>query len=254
MKRLVMLLIAVLVTAQAWGLNLEPLSMRFTPSGRDSIRTFRVTNTQDESIAVRIQMTSRELQSNGEEFRRPADTEFMVFPNRLFLQPGQTQAVRVQWRGPASLEREQAYRIIVEQVAVEQDRPTDEATSGGVSLAFMYRYVGAVYISPPNARPNIVLSSARTAGSNGSVVEASVLALEFENTGSGHTVLREPAIVIRGETLAGESVRYELTAERLQTLAGTNFLAGARVVQLVSLPVPLNESTLAVEHDFGLSK
>ncbi|MFN2310936.1 MAG: fimbria/pilus periplasmic chaperone, partial [Spirochaetia bacterium] len=242
MKRWVMLLIAVLVTGQAWGLNLEPLSMRFTPSGRDSIRTFRVTNTQEESIAVRIHMTSRELQSNGEEFRSSADSQFIVFPNRLFLAPGQTQALHVQWRGPADLEREQAYRIIVEQVAVEQERPTDEATSGGISLAFMYRYVGAVYVSPPNARPNIVLNSAKIADNDGSVVDASVLALEFENTGSGHTVLREPEVVVRGETLSGESVRYELDAERLRNLAGTNFLAGARVVQLVSLPEALNEA------------
>ncbi len=254
MKRIALLLIAMFVTAQAWGLNLEPLSMRFTPSGRDSIRTFRVSNTQEQSIAVRIHMTTRELQANGEELRQPADAEFMVFPNRLFLEPGQTQAVRVQWRGPASLEREQAYRIIVEQVAVEQERPTDAASSGGVSLAFMYRYVGAVYISPPNARPNIVLNSAQTAGSNGSIVEAGVLALEFENVGTGHSVVRDAEIVIRGETLSGEAVVYELNTQDLRTLAGTNLLAGARVVQLVSLPEPMDEATLEVNHSFSLSR
>jgi len=254
MKRIALLLIAMFVTAQAWGLNLEPLSMRFTPSGRDSIRTFRVTNTQEESIAVRIQMTTRELQANAEELRQPADAEFMVFPNRLFLEPGQTQAVRVQWRGPASLEREQAYRIIVEQVAVEQERPTDVATSGGVSLAFMYRYVGAVYISPPNAQPNIVLNSAQTAGSNGSIVEAAVLALEFENVGSGHTVVRDAEIVIRGKSRSGEALVYELNVQDLRTLSGTNFLAGARVVQLVSLPEPMDEATLEVNHNFSLSR
>lgn len=254
MKRIALLIIAIFVTAQAWGLNLEPLSMRFTPNGRDSIRTFRVSNTQEESVAVRIQMTTRELQANGEELRQPADAEFMVFPNRLFLEPGQTQAVRVQWRGPASLEHEQAYRIIVEQVAVEQERQTDTPPPAGVSLAFMYRYVGAVYVSPPNARPNIVLDSAKTAGSDGNIVDAGVLALEFANIGSGHTVIRDAEVVISGETLSGESVVYELNAEDLPTLSGTNFLAGARVVQLVSLPAPIDEATLEITHSFSVSR
>jgi hypothetical protein len=163
------ILLLVLVATSAWTMNVEPLSMEFAPSGRDSIRSFRVSNSQTETIAVRIRVTTRELLPSGEESRNPADDSFLVFPSRLVLEPGQVQAVRVQWRGDAELPREAAYRIIFEQVAVEDVGGGADASGGGVSVAFMYRYVGAIYVTPPGAQAEVVLAGTAPApGAGGS--------------------------------------------------------------------------------------
>lgn len=255
MKKSVILLLVALsafATNQAWALSFEPLSVRFAPSGRDSIQTVRVQNTQAESIAVRIQVTTRELQPGGEEVRRPADDRFVVFPNRLYLHPGQTQAVRVQWRGGGELRQELAYRIIVEQVAVQQESlPVSHAST---SLRFTYRYVGALYVTPRNARPDLVLHSYRTVTAPEDHRADTLLVLEFENRGTGHAIVDGATLVVRGTTRTGEVVRYLFASDQLRPLAGANFLAGARLVQTVQLPQPLAADSIELDYSFTLSR
>ncbi|MFW5828223.1 MAG: fimbria/pilus periplasmic chaperone [Alkalispirochaeta sp.] len=239
------------VTPAMWSMNVEPLSASFAPTGRDSIRTYRITNTQTEAIAVRIRTTSRELERNGDETRNPVEDEFLVFPGRLLLQPGQTQAVRVQWRGGA-VTQEQAYRIIFEQVAVE-DIDEDEGSGGGVTLSFMYRYVGAVYITPPDATGSVVLNSATGVGNpdrSGGVTEFRLL---FENPGTKHTVVRDARIAIEGTTPDGRAYREEFDAESLPVLSGTNLLAGSRIEQTVQLSEAILPSTVEVTPNLTVS-
>lgn len=280
MRRAVLLLIGILVSAHAWGLSFEPLSMQFRPSGRESIRTFRVTNTQNDNIAVRVRMTTRELETTGAEVRRPADERFTVFPSSLYLAPGQTQAVRVQWRGEPQLDREHSYRIIVEQVAVEdttqtQNRPdaadgsAPSAGDGGhndgtrgaggtrdggsaprggeqVSLDFIYRYIGAVYVGPADASPEIVFE-----GSDLEVTEgerASIVTLEFTNRGGRHSIVRSVDATLRALTTDGTEVEYELNSSAFPAIAGKNFLAGATIRQPLRLPGHLNPSSIELEY------
>jgi P pilus assembly chaperone PapD len=279
---LVMVFLA-LGIASAWTMNVEPLSMEFAPAGRESIRSFRVSNSQSEMIAVRIRVTTRELLPSGEESRNPADDSFLIFPSRLVLEPGQVQAVRVQWRGSAQLAREAAYRIIFEQVPVE-DVAGEPDRGGGVSVAFMYRYVGAMYVTPPEATPDVVLAStvaaaagsatggrsATGAGAGSDWVEADAarrtgvagaaprgtsthFLLTFENRGTRHTVVRDATVVIEGEGADGRSARCELTGADLAPLIGTNLLAGARIEQLITLDEPIRAATLTVIPDLTLS-
>jgi len=270
-------------------MNVEPLSMEFAPAGRESIRSFRVTNSQNDTIAVRIRLTTRELLPDGGESRTPADDSFLVFPSRLVLEPGQVQAVRVQWRGAAQLDREVAYRIIFEQVAVEDVAGPADPT-GGVSVAFMYRYVGAIYVTPAAAAAEVVVAAAApvAAGAGGAAtgaagaatgaagaatgaaggadrVEASAggaaprgtatgFVVTFENRGTRHTVVRDATIVIEGTGADGRAARYEIRGEALAPLVGTNLLAGARLEQPISLDQPLRASTLTVTPNLTLSR
>ncbi len=202
---------------------------------------------------MRIRTTTRELQPNGDEVRNSAEAKFMVFPGRLLLEPGQTQAVRVQWRGDSDLPREEAYRIIFEQVAVDDiDAAADDPR--GVSVAFMYRYVGAVYITPPQAEGEVVHRTTTVIGDPGPAGGVTDLLLEFENPGTAHVVVREAAVVLEGVAPDGSALRYELGADALSVLSGVNLLAGARVEQPVVLSQPILPASVEVTPNLTVSR
>ena len=241
MRRFSLIVISLLFASHIWGLNLEPLSMQFKPEGRQSIRTFRISNTHKNSIAVRISMTTRELMPDGTENRSPADSEFTVFPNRLFIAPGQSQAVRVQWKGESTLTQEKAYRIIAEQLPVQDITQSTTQNEGGISLSFLYKYVGSVYITPDNAKENIVLSGE---------ADNSKYILKFENRGTAHAVMEDAEITLITNPTGGSEIRHRIEYKDLKILAGKNFLAGAALIEVIDLPLNLQNQNIKIEYSF----
>lgn len=256
MKKAAAYLFCIAVAGNLWGLNLEPLSMSFSTSGRQSIKTFRVANDQDQPIAVRIYMTTRELMPDGSEERKPADSDFTVFPQRLFLVPGQNQAVRVQWKGLRSAESELAYRIIAEQLPVK-DGNADSAQAlerGGVALNFLYRFVGAVYVTPENARENIILKGVFPAENSGNTGSNRV-ELHFENTGTSHAIITNGEIAVYAVDSDGvRKASHVINGEELKVLSGVNFLASASLTETIDLPEGFDRQNIEVEFSFETSR
>ncbi|MFP4508574.1 MAG: molecular chaperone [Spirochaetaceae bacterium] len=203
------------VSAQAF--RFEPISQEFAPSGAGSNRLFRVENTTNERIAVRIAVYPRLMERDGTESLGEEAPEFTVFPRNVLLDPGNGRSVRVQWTGPSAVDTEQAYRIIAEQVPIELggDLPTQ---GGGIRLT--YRYEGTVYVTPPGARADIRVLSVSRETRDGE----RFLQVQLENVGTRHAILRgaELALTYDPEIPA----RIELGPEDLPGLSGENMLAG----------------------------
>lgn len=143
MKSLCFMLLALLSASPAWSLTISPASLNLRPSGSYSLRTVQLTNTQQEPIVLSIRMAVSDILPDGRELRRPAEHEFTVVPNRVIIEPGATQVVIVQWRGPRELAQQQLYRIVVEQ---EPFRDLHQAApeSTNLQLDYRYRYVATV--------------------------------------------------------------------------------------------------------------
>ncbi|TVQ23801.1 MAG: molecular chaperone [Spirochaetaceae bacterium] len=203
------------VSAQAF--RFEPISQEFAPSGAGSNHLFRVENTTNERIAVRIAVRPREIQRDGTEVLGEESPEFTVFPRNVLLDPGNGRSIRVQWNGPASVETEQAYRIIAEQVpiALGGDLPTQ---GGGIRLT--YRYEGTVYVTPPRARPDVrVVSVSRETQDS-----ERFLRVTLENVGTRHAILRGAELALTYDP--DIPPRIELESGDLRGLSGENMLAG----------------------------
>lgn len=213
------------VSAQAF--RFEPISQEFSPSGAGSNRLFRVENTTNERIAVRVAVYPRIMEPDGTESLGEEAPQFTVFPRNVLLDPGNGRSVRVQWTGPASVETEQAYRIVAEQVpiALGGDLPTQ---GGGIRLT--YRYEGTVYVTPPGARPDVqVLSVSReTRGAE------RFLKVTLENAGTRHTILRGAELALTYDPEIPP--RIELGPGDLRGLSGENMLAG--LVREFMIPAP----------------
>jgi fimbrial chaperone protein len=230
MKRLLLVLLALGSTSALWGLTLEPLTQEFAPTGRQAIRTYRVTNTQEQPVAVRLYMTTRRLTVEGKEEREDASELLLIFPARMILEPGQSQAVRVQWRGGVPEDRELAFRFIAEQVPVRGGEGR-----AGLQLNFTYRYEASVYVLPERDVSSEVLLSGLTALPGIEEGRQQVL-LRFENRGGRHAIIGSPRVTLNRRDRYGNRESVVLDETDLDRLAGRNLLAGSAIHQPVYLP------------------
>jgi fimbrial chaperone protein len=172
--------------------------------------TYKVTNDSNQQTAVSIKVTTRVIDSSGTETNEPADKLFLVFPARVVLKPNSSQNIKVQYRGPANISSEQAYRVFAEQLPVDFSK----STSSGVSI--LLTYVAALYVTPKNAAPKLVVAKAVGTQKDG------VLGLEVtvKNEGTRHALIANPVIKISN---SGSEV--EISGDAVSALEGQNILA-----------------------------
>lgn len=147
-------------------------------------------------------------QINGEDVLEPA-RELAVSPPMLELEPGAEQLVRVVRLGPPPANREVSYRLVVDEL------PLDEEGSAPQSgLKYVLRYSIPVFLSPLEAKASPVLHTRLTR-------DGKVRFLEIDNVGTGHAQIAELAFVhgeqrvviapgLSGYVLPGQSRRWIL--------------------------------------------
>lgn len=242
---LITAVLAVIVASSGWTLTLEPLSHVFGASPAQRVHTYRVTNTQEQEIAVRINVTTRDHQPDGTEMRSDASGDWLVFPARVALAPGQTQAVRVQYTGAGSLQRERAYRIIAEQLPINI-REGEQRT--GINVLF--RYEGSMYVRTGRFAPDVRLVHAERHFQDG-VFQG--IRVRFTNQGNTHAILHnlQLQLTLRNESgdLQDQAVFNE---EDLRILGGRNILAGATLEEVLPLAEHWSQGVYDVQHTVTL--
>jgi fimbrial chaperone protein len=232
MKALRLTMVA-LVSAAAVGASaftMQPMSTLLSPSGEGSIATFRIKNDQNERIAIRFKTLTRGVAADGKETNESADDLFMIYPARVLIQPGMSASVKLQWRGPASVDAERCFRFVAEQVALDANPAAHENSS----ITIMFRYIASLYVGQPGFQEKLttnVVGAADSDGSDGFLVEIS-------NVGKRHIVATEASIDLGG-TLR------PLTSEELGPLSGANYLPGTSR----SLFVPRPEAQVGQHYD-----
>lgn len=215
-----MIALLLLAAAPAFSFDFEPITQDFSPSGAGATRSFEVSNPGNREIAVKITMVTRHMNESGKESYAPAANRFVVFPSQIVLQAGASQTVRVRWVGPADITSEQTYRIIAAQLPVN----FGGAQQAGGSIHILFRYLGAVYVVPRGARPDVVVAGARIGtGPHG----RRGLFITLRNKGTAHEILKHPAITVSGRSANGASMSRTLDSAELKGIAGANVLAGS---------------------------
>lgn len=214
------LLFCLLAAAPAFSFDFAPITQSFSPSGAGATQSFEVSNPGKQQIAVKITMVTRTMSENGTESYTPASNRFVVFPSQIVLQAGASQTVRVRWVGPADITSEQSYRIIAAQLPVN----FGTTPQAGASINILFRYLGAVYIVPKGARPDVVIADARVGvGPDGK----KGLFVSFRNKGTAHEILKDLTITVSGESTSGTSMSRTFDSAELKGINGANVLAGS---------------------------
>lgn len=230
--------ISIATAVSVFAFNLEPISADLEPSGPRAVQTFRLTNPTAQPVAIRIRMLTRSEDAEGREVNQPADDLFVVYPSRILLEPRGIQLVRLQWKGDPDPTQELAFRILVEQVPVEMG---DSRTSGS-AIRILTRYVGAVYILPARAQPDIQLVEQKITldGSGKPRLE-----LVYQNRGRAHAIVNNCSLEV-----SHGLQKLLFQGESLRGLEGENLLPGSR--RKVFLPLPeefsaVDPSTVSIQ-------
>lgn len=205
---------AVILSANAF--SFVPMSASLTPSGTNSIMSFKVTNDTTQSIAVLIKVMTRTILLDGTEKNEPVGSEFIIFPTRVVVQPNSFQTIKVQYKGPQNLTREQCYRVIAEQVPIDF---TKQETSG---VKVLFRYIAALYVTPPKVSPKLVLTSAVGAEKDGKIG----INVTISNEGTRHALLSNPTL--RLQDSANTAMPIVISGEAVAPIDGQNLLPASQ--------------------------
>ena len=205
-----------LISFNAYALQMTPLSVVLKPSGGGAKQSVRVTNESSKPIAVQFSVTTRQ-QINNKEVRKPADKDFMIYPPQTIIPAKTTQKVRVEWLGAGKMPKEQAYRLIAEQVHVSLD---DKEQTG---ITMLMTLINGLYVQPNGTKSNVQVKAVQRQGNK--------LVVTFTNSGTRHQVLRYATLHLKngGKVLT-------LKGKSLLGLEGNNVLAGA--THQYSIPLP----------------
>jgi|GEM_PF-346050 len=173
-----------MVGVSVFAFTFMPMSVSISPSGAQSVASFRLTNDSSQQIAISIKAMTRSIDENGNEINEPADKDFTIFPTRVVVQPNSFQNIKVQYKGTTKLTKEMAYRIIAEQV------PIDFAQTQSSGVKVLFRYIAALYVAPPNVKEMVSVSKVEYGeqeGKHGFWVTVT-------NSGTRHALINDPRI------------------------------------------------------------
>lgn len=237
----ILFLLTFCLAVPSHAFQFKPITVDFTPTGKNATRSFLVSNEGKKSIAIQITVMSREVDLDGNEVREEVE-DFIVYPSQLILLPGDAQTVRVSWAGSPNPSKELAYRIIGEQlpIFVEEEAPSN-TSSGQFNIAM--RYVGAIYVVPDGVEPEVVIDSASLLknGDGGETLE-----IVFHNKGTAHQLLKDITLEVSSKGSEGQGETVQLTEEDIPEMPSTNLLAGYKRRFIIDWPENLPKGDVDV--------
>ncbi len=226
----------------AAAFSLTPLSVSLDSKGSGATRSLQVHNDSDQTIAVELSMATREMNEDGTEKQNRGpeiEKNFLLFPPQLTLKANERKTVRLSWIGTADPSAELAYRVIAEQLPVQTEK---QKAKNGAVINILLKYVGAVYVTPEKAAPQIVLGEAKAVTTE---KKESKLSLLFENKGTAHQVLT--GLHLKITPPGGETIT--LTPKELQGVDGQNVLAGKTRRFMIPWPSSVPKGPIKVEFE-----
>jgi fimbrial chaperone protein len=230
--------VACAIALPASAYRVVPLTLELAPSGRNAQASFRIINDGEQAIAIQVSVAKRTIAEDGTDSTASSEDEFVVFPPQMVLRPGQSQAVRVQWKGDPNPAGELPYRIVTEQLPINLQRER----TGGAQVALLLRYEGTLYVVPEGAKAAIGVQEARAETGPDGQRRLSVL---VANTGNKHAILGNLKVTVQG---GGQTVVLE--GEQATGMAGANVLAGAKRRFTIPLPATIPVGPVQVGLNF----
>jgi fimbrial chaperone protein len=217
-KTAILLAIALAFAGVAHAYQVVPMVYDMKPSGQAASTVIRVNNTNASPITIEVVAERRLFDENGTESRQPADKDFVLFPPQGVVQPGATQAVRIQYVGPQKLDKSATYTITVKQVPV--NLPND----GKSGVQFVFNFSTVANIVPDGAKPQIETVSFKP--------EGKTLKLTLRNAGNKYANLALSSI-----SLSGAGFNSVVKDEAWRKALGSSWiLPGA--TRIIELPKP----------------
>ena len=204
-------------TDKAWAFRLSPMTLSL-----DKNKTQEYLNVEngaeDAKVAIELSATLRVVDNRGKE-SRPKTEDIKIFPAQFFLAPGEKRRVKIRYEGQMEIANEKSYRIVAEQLPVEQAEP--KSKQSGINI--LLKYVAALYYSPTDCKSELKVTKVQATSGK--------IALALKNEGNCHHLLKNPELIVK----QGNKIQKTLKSSELKPLVGENILAKSERIFEVSL-------------------
>jgi fimbrial chaperone protein len=143
---------ATLATAvPADAMTVSPVILDLKTGGSDMSAVVSVENTFSTPLPVELTTTTAAFDDKGIKDTAAPSDDLLVFPPTALIQPGRTQAFRVQWVGDPAISQSKHYFVTVAQLPVKLPA-TDDTT-----IQLLYNFQVVVNVGPIGAKPHLVI-------------------------------------------------------------------------------------------------
>lgn len=201
-----------LFCAPAQAHRVYPMSYELSPTGSGAATVLRVDNTTERPLTLEVSVEKRSWDERGNETRTPADEDFLILPPQMIVEPGKTQAIRVQYVGAPTLDQTAMYVVGVNQVPVADP-------SAGTGVQFVINFGTAAYVVPTGAKTELKIVSVAEASEPGK------MEIVLENSGARYAPLGNTTWTFTN----GAGQKMELSGDPLrETLVAAVVPSGGR--------------------------
>lgn len=228
--------------SQSFAFEMTPLSVTLDVEGKQASTFLKLSNPHDKPKAIQVSMVTRNPDLyDDESSNEDAEDEFIVYPSQVILAPNSTKLCKVTYVGPTNVEREQAFRFIVDELDVNLSENQAQENSG---VKLLMKYEGALYVQPARKlSPDVVISDS---GTEMGEDQQENLRVTFHNKGNVHQVLHNLELVVHPAGQGKQAI--VIPTEHLVGISGSNILAGKKREFTIPLPKDLKNTNYRVEY------
>jgi P pilus assembly chaperone PapD len=235
-----LLALAALAPVAATAMTVSPVVVNLTPGGAGMTQTVSVENTFSTPLHVELRVEEIIAGPAGFTATGKESEDLLVFPPQAVIQPGQTQAFRVQYVGDPELARSKHYYVTVAQLPVQR-------TEGQPAIQVLYNFQVLVSVSPQKAAPALRIERAEVAATEDG---RPAVALTVANSAAAHGYLSAGRLRIVQKDRSGKRLsETAFSGPELQQVIGYGLIAGGQT-RRVLVPVQLAQPDAVIEASF----
>lgn len=227
----------------AMAMTVQPVVIDLKTAGRDMSAVVTVENTFATPLPVELTIQQLELTEDGVKLTGVDPGDLLVFPPQALIQPGQTQAFRVQYVGDPEMAASRHYYVTVAQLPVE-------LPEGQSAIQILYNFQVLVSVAPNAGKPQISVASASVGtDSEGKPVPV----LTVSNASAVHGYLSQGRLrIVERDASGKELFRRTLSGPEIQQTMGFGLIGGNQTRNVrVPLQLPAAGGTLEATFTSG---
>ncbi len=226
------------------AMTVQPVVINLETFGNSMSQVITVENTFANPLPVELRVEELTFSEDGLVGTKKDPGDLLIFPPQAMIQPGQTQAFRVQYIGDPELAKSKHYYVTVAQLPVK-------LPEGQSAIQVLYNFQVLVSIAPKGGVASLQVASAEV-GKNEKGEPTAFVTLN--NPSNAHGYLSKGKLRLVQKDAAGKEIfRQTLSGPEILQTIGFG-LVGAGQTRKVMIPVTLPQSGGTLDAQFTPEK
>jgi len=227
--------LAALMAPPALATSVSPLSLELQSSGRNVVTNVQVVN--DGAKPLPVELVTKALKPTRDGFEETEDStdDLLVMPPNALIQPGQTQAFRVQWIGDPVPEASKHYYVSVNELPVK-------LPDGQSALQILYNFKVLVSVGLSGGKGVLAVTAARIGEDKGKPAPV----VSVNNTGTTYDYLSQHSLrLVETDAKGAQVYTHTVSGNEFSQLVGFGLVAtGQERTFTVPIELPTKDGTL----------